>query len=85
MSCRFLKCKVRGGPIIKFDEILALLGDLELRAEAETGSFDLSVGLEGDVAANHVEQQDAQAPDGEAVGSVSSELDPLGGSVNSGS
>ncbi len=56
----------------------------EVRPEADLGALDLVVGLEGDVTAHHVVEQDAQAPDGQVVRLVPPELDPLGRGVDPG-
>ena len=70
---------VEAGP----DQVLHFVGQVKGFPEIEVRLLDLRVCLKGDVAADHVVEEDAQAPDGQAVGSVSSELDPLGRSVNS--
>ena len=54
------------------DQALHLLAQLQLWEPCKLGSADLSVALEGDVAAHHVIEEDAQGPDGEALWSVSS-------------
>ena len=46
---------------------------------------DLGVGLEGDVAGDHVVEEDAQGPDRHPVSGVAPVLDPLRRGVNSGS
>ena len=48
----------------------------------EVGALDLGVCLEGDVSVDHVVEEDAERPDGEAVGAVPPELDPLGRRVH---
>jgi len=54
------------------DQTLHLLAQLQLWEPCKLGSADLSVALEGDVAAHHVVEEDAQGPDGEALWPVSS-------------
>jgi hypothetical protein len=53
-------------------------------AEGELGAADLVVLFEGDVAADHVEEQDAEGPDGEGGGTVAVAADPLRRCVHSG-
>ena len=53
------------------DQALHLLAELQLREPGKLGSADLSVALEGDVAAHHVIEEDAQGPDGQTFGPVS--------------
>ena len=65
------------------DEVLALVG--EASTELDLGVADLLILFEGDVAADHVVEQDAQAPDGGGVGVVTGAADPFGRSVNAGS
>jgi len=60
------------------------VGDYELWSPVQLGAFDLRVRLEGDVATDHVVQEDAEGPDGQAVGAVPTEFDPLGRRVDSG-
>ena len=57
------------------DEVLALVGEAD--AEAELRAADLLVGLEGDVAADHVEEEDAERPDGGLLAAVAAVADPL--------
>ena len=64
------------------DEVLALRRDAV--AEPQLGEADLLVRLEGDVAADHVEQEDAEGPDGGRLAPVLAETDPLRGGVDSG-
>jgi hypothetical protein len=64
------------------DQVLALVS--ESGSELEVCVADLLILLEGDVAADHVVEEDAQAPDGKPVSPVSPELDPLWRSVHSG-
>jgi hypothetical protein len=64
-------------------EILALVS--ESRSELEVGVADLLVLLEGDVPADHVVEEDAQAPDGSGNAVVAAIANPLWWSVNSGS
>lgn len=47
------------------------------------GPDDLLVALEWDVAAHHVEEQDAQRPDGERDGVIGLRQDPLRRTVDS--
>ncbi len=63
------------------DQVLALVG--QTGAELDLGHADLLVLLEGDVAADHVVQQDAQRPDGGWVAMVPRAADPLRRSVHS--
>ena len=65
------------------DEVLALVG--ETGAELDLGVADLLILLERDVAADHVVEEDPQAPDGGGVGVVTGAADPLGRSVDTGS
>ena len=62
------------------DEVLALVG--EAGAELDLGHADLLVLLEGDVAADHVVEEDAEAPDRGRVAVVAGAADPLRGSIN---
>ena len=64
------------------DQILALVRD-EI-VEAEVGGADLLVRLKGDVAADHVIEEDPEGPDGGLVAVVLVALDPFGGRVDSG-
>jgi len=45
--------------------------------EVDLGAADLLVRLEGNVAANHVVEEDAQAPDGGRVAVIATQHDPL--------
>ena len=49
------------------------------------GFLDLSIVFEGDVSADHVVEEDTEGPDGEAVGTVATVLDPLRRRVHAGS
>ena len=51
--------------------------------KVELSAADLVVLLEGDVAADHVEEKDAEGPDGEGGGAVAVAADPLGRCVHS--
>ena len=51
----------------------------------EISDADLLVGLEGDVAAHHVKEEDAQGPDGGQLSVVTVLADPLRGGVHSSS
>ena len=64
------------------DKVLAFLG--ERPPEPDVGVADLLVLLEGNVAADHVEEEDAERPDGGRVPVVPAAADPLGGSVHAG-
>ena len=64
------------------DQVLALRRHSV--AEPHLRHTDLLVRLEGDVAADHVEQEDAQGPDGGQLPVVSVVSDPLGRSVHPG-
>ena len=55
------------------------------RSELEVGVADLLVLLEGNVSADHVVEQDAEAPDGGGDSVVTAEADPLRRSVNASS
>ena len=63
-------------------EVLAGLGDS--LSEAQLGAADLLVRLEGDVATHHVEEQDAEGPDGGALPVIATLADPLRWGVNAG-
>ena len=64
------------------DQVLALgrHGPTEL----DVGRTDLLVLLEGNVALDHVEEEDAEGPDGERVGPVTVAPDPLRRCVHTG-
>ena len=62
------------------DEVLALLGHSV--SEAQLGVADVLVPLEGDVAADHVVQEDAEAPHGQGVAVIPATPDPLGRGVH---
>ena len=64
------------------DQVLALGGDLGV--EVELCKANLLVGLEGNVAADHVVEEDAEAPDGGEVALVLVALDPLWRGVHPG-
>ena len=64
-------------------QVLTLRGDPV--AKAEIGDADLLVRLEGDVAADHVEEEDAEGPDGGELAVVTVLTDPLRRSVHSSS
>ena len=63
-------------------EVLAGLRDS--LSEAQLGAADLLVRLKGDVATDHVEEQDAQGPDCGAFPVIATLADPLGRGVNAG-
>ena len=65
------------------DQALHLLAELQLGEPGEVGLGDLSVALEGDVAADHVVEEDSQGPDGQTLWSVGPGVDPLWGGVDS--
>ena len=65
------------------DKVLTLRGQAG-HSEPHIGRADLLVLLEGDVAADHVVQEDAQGPDGGGLGVVLGSPDPLGRRVHSG-
>ena len=52
--------------------------------EADLGVADVLVLLEGDVAADHVEEEDAQGPDGQRVAVVAAAANPFWRRVHSG-
>ena len=62
-------------------QVLAGLGDAA--SELDARAADLVVLLEGDVALDHVEEEDAEGPDGGWVAKVAVAADPLGGRVHS--
>ena len=64
------------------DQVLALGGDGP--TELDVGRTDLFVLLEGNVALDHVEEEDAEGPDGERVGPVPVAADPLRRRVHTG-
>ena len=64
-------------------QVLALRRDPV--AKSEIGDADLLVRLEGDVAADHVEEEDAEGPDGGELAVVTVLADPLRRSVHSSS
>jgi len=67
------------------DEMLQLVGEpVEVWVD-QSCSFNLSVCFERDVTTGHVVEEDAEGPDGEAVGFVPPVLDPLRRGVHSGS
>ena len=70
-------------PQAPLDEVLALEG--QAGAELDLGRADLLVLLEGDVAADHVVEEDAQRPHGGGVPVVAAAADPLGRGVHAGS
>ena len=57
----------------------------ESGAELEVCVADLLILLEGDVAADHVVKEDAQAPNGGWDSVIAAVANPLGRSINSGS
>ena len=59
-------------------------GSRDMIAELQLSTADLLVPLEGDVATDHVEEEDPQGPDGGAVPMVLVERDPLRRGVDSG-
>ena len=65
------------------DQVLALVS--ESGSELEVCVADLLILLEGDVAADHVVKEDAQAPDGGRDSVIAAVADPLWRSINSGS
>ena len=70
-------------PQASADQILALVS--QSRPEPDVGVADLLVLLEGDVSADHVVEQDAEAPDSGRNSVVAAESDPLRRSVDSSS
>ena len=64
------------------DQVPAGPGDLS--AELQLTTADLLVLLEGDVATDHIEEEDPQGPDSGAVSMVLVEPDPLRRGVDSG-
>ena len=65
------------------DQVLALGGKAD--AEAQLRPADLLVRLEGNVAADHVEEEDAERPDGGLFAIVAGVADPLRRGVHAGS
>ncbi len=63
------------------NEILTLVG--EARSKLDLGVADLLVLLEGDVAAHHVVEEDAETPDGGGAGVITRAANPLGRRVHS--
>ena len=53
------------------DQTLHLLAQLQLWEPGELGSADLSIALKGDVATDHVIEEDTQGPDGQTLRPVS--------------
>ena len=70
-------------PEASANQILALVG--QTSSELDVGVADLLVLLEGNVSADHVVEQDAEAPDGGGDSVVTAEADPLRRSVNASS
>ena len=66
------------------DQVLGLGGDPGGGREGHPRLADLPLGLEGDVAAEHVVQQDAERPHRRRVPAVPAEPDPLGRGVDQG-
>ena len=62
------------------DQVLALRRHAP--PEAQLGVADLLVLLEGDVAADHVVEEDAEAPHGQGVAVIPATPDPLGRGVH---
>ena len=73
---------LRPNPETRPDQVLALGGHRS--PEAQLGVADLLVLLEGDVAADHVVEEDAQGPDCQRVAVVSAAADPLWRRVHTG-
>ena len=69
-------------PQAGLDQVGAVGG--HLAAELELGVADLVVGLEGNVALDHVEEEDAEGPDGGGVAVVPGTPDPLRRGVDTG-
>lgn len=65
------------------DKVLALAG--HAAGKVQLGLADGLVGLKGDVAAHHVEEEDPQGPYSQGLGFVLGATDPLGRSIDSGS
>ncbi len=70
-------------PQTRLDQIAAGVG--QAAAEVQPGQHNLLVLLEGDVALDHVEEKDAQGPDGSGTTQVALAGDPLGRGVHTGS
>ena len=64
------------------DQVLTRDGDFV--SEVQLGVADLVVRLEGDVAADHVVEEDAQGPHSQRVAVVAATADPLWWSVDPG-
>ena len=60
-------------------------GGGDVGREGGVGAADVLVGLEGDVAADHVVEEDAEAPHGQGVAVIPATPDPLGRGVHAGS
>ena len=79
---------VQGDPVLRSDPETSSDQILTLGAhgpsEAELCVADLLVLLEGDVAADHVVEEDAQGPDCQRVAVVSAAADPLWRRVHTG-
>ena len=73
---------VRADPQARLHQVLAL--HRHLLPEVDLGVADVLVLFEGYVSAHHVVEEDAEGPDGERVGGVTSETDPLRRGVNAG-
>ena len=65
------------------DKVTARVGDGS--AEVDFGGADLVIGLEGDVALDHVEEKDAETPHGGGSAEVAAAGDPLRRGVHTGS
>ena len=70
-------------PQARLDQIAA--GVRQTAAEVESSQHNLLVLLEGDVALDHVEEKDAEGPDGSRATQVALAGDPLGRCVHTGS
>ena len=66
------------------DEVPGLGGELDMVMPVDLGGADLLVGSVGDVATEHVVQQDTQGPHRQAVSSIFSQLNPFRRRVDSG-
>ena len=73
---------LRPNPETRPDQVLALRGHRP--PEAQLRVADLLVLLEGDVAADHVVEEDAQGPDGQRVAVVAAAANPFRRRVHSG-
>ena len=60
-------------------------GGGDVGREGGVGAADVLVGLEGDVAADHVVEEDAKGPDGRLLAQVAAEPHPFRWGVDSGS